>query len=220
MNNAGTRPQTNYLKVVFSPGVTPDKWFGRFDERTRGWRAAGAQTDDPIRYITAQAADIAIVRLPAEGELAAIGVDESLHHVRLYEEQIGIAAPKEHPLAAFDTVQPTDLEELADEIMNYQTPPNGEIDIAAVREALMVVAANVGLCIAPRPLLRAINQRGVVHRDLLDAPAEIGRTRVALVWLKEHDSEVIQDFVGICRGRSAESGRQKLSKRRPKPKRS
>lgn len=197
--------RTQFLKIVFSPGVAPDKWFQRFDERTHGWRAAGAQADDPLRYIDSGAADIAIVRLSA----VTGGVEEKYHHVRLYQEQIGVAAPKDHPIKVMDSI---DYGELEGEMEMYRTPADGHVDIAAVREALGVVGANVGICLAPRPLLRAINARGVVHRDLHGAES-IGDTRIALMWLKDRDSEEIQDFVGICRGRKENSGRQNLSKK-------
>lgn len=197
--------KTQYLKIVFSSGVVPDKWFTRFDDRTRGWRAGGAQVDDPLKYVLAGVADIAIVRLGNDEELA---MGERLHQVRLYEEQIGVAAPKDHPIKVMDAI---DLNELEGEMEIYRTPESGVVDIAAVREALSVVGANVGICIAPRPLLRTINARGVVHRDLHNARA-VGATRIALVWLKEKDNDVIQDFVGVCRGRKENSGRAHLLK--------
>lgn len=199
--NHAAKPR-QHLKVVFSTGVQPDKWFRRFDERVPGWKIASAGTDDPLPYIRAGQADVALVRLPAEGfERPA-----DMHEVALYEEQIGVAAPKEHPVKVMDSIN---FRELADEKLMYVTPPTGWDDVAALREALQVVAANVGIAVAPRPLLRAINQRGVVHRDLSGIDATTcPRTRVALMWLTGSDSDVIQDFVGICKGRTASSSRQ------------
>ncbi|SCX20044.1 LysR substrate binding domain protein [Corynebacterium jeikeium] len=196
------RQPRQHLKVVFSTGVQPDKWFRRFDERVLGWKIASAGTDDPLPYIRAGQADVALVRLPAHGfERPA-----DMHEVALYEEQIGVAAPKDHPVKVMDSIA---FRELVDEKLMYVTPSTGWDDVGALREALQVVAANVGIAVAPRPLLRAINQRGVVHRDLfgIDATTCPG-TRVALMWLTESDSDVIQDFVGICKGRTASSSRQ------------
>ncbi|QFQ02801.1 DNA-binding transcriptional regulator HcaR [Corynebacterium urogenitale] len=192
-----------YLRVVFSPGVRPDKWFGRFDTRVPGWRVAGAATDNPLKYVRAGAADVALVRLGQED------VDKNvLHQVHLYDEQVGVAAPKDHPVKVMDAVHYAELE---GEMEMYITHEDGEVDIDKLREALGVVAANVGVAIAPRPLLRALNVRGVVHRDLLgETPA--GPTRVAVVWKIDRDDDVIQDFVGICRGRKAESSRQQNSR--------
>lgn len=200
--------QARHLKVVFSTGVQPDKWFGRFDERVPGWKIASAGTDDPLAYIRSHQADVALVRLPAAGyERPA-----DMHEVALYEEQVGVAAPKEHPVKLMDAI---DYQELTDEKLMYITPSTGWDDVVALREALQVVAANVGIAVAPRPLLRALNQRGVVHRDLFGIDATTcPRTRVALMWLTESDSDVIQDFVGICKGRTAGSSRQTAVKGR------
>ncbi|QNH96351.1 hypothetical protein GP473_06460 [Corynebacterium anserum] len=188
-----------FLRVVFSPGVQPDKWFARFDERVPGWRVAGAAADDPLKYVDRGVADLALVRL------GAADVDKYVfHQVVLYEEQVGVAAPKDHPIKVMDRVRHAELE---GEMEIYTTPLSGEVDSTQVREALQVVEANVGVAIAPRPLLRAINQPGVVHRDLLDATS-VGRTRVAAVWKIDRDDDFVQDFVGICRGRKARSSRQ------------
>lgn len=195
-----TAQQPQYLRVVFSPGVSPDKWFGRFDERVRGWRIAAAQADDPLVYISSGAADVALVRLGEQDTDT-----HHLHHVVLYAEQLGVAAPRDHPLRVMDSV---DYAELEGETVVYMTPADGAVDMAALRQALEVVAANVGVVIAPRPLLRAINQRGVVHRDVLGAQEYAGSTRVGVVWLKSRDSAEVQDFVGVCRGRTVGSSRQ------------
>lgn len=200
---------TQFLRVVFSPGVQPDKWFTRFDERVRHWRVAGAQAEDPLKYILAGAADVALLRV------GDAGVDKNTYHsVDLYEEQLGVAAPKDHPVKVMERVR---YAELAGEMEMYVTPADGEVDVAAVKEALGVVAANVGVVIAPRPLLRAINMRGVVHRDLLDATSA-GSTRVIAVWLRDKDSDEVQDFVGVCRGRKSDSSRQHNPQQKSKAK--
>ncbi|WP_342004432.1 LysR substrate-binding domain-containing protein [Corynebacterium bovis] len=191
---------TSYLKVVFSPGVVPGKWFARFDGRTPGWTVAAAEVDRPLDAVDAGLADVAIMRLPHAD------VDTDVHHrVVLYTETPGVAAPADHPVAVLDTV---DVADLADETVLYETPADGDVDCAAVRGHLDVVAANVGVVVAPRPLLRAVNRRGVVHRDLDGVPG----TRVAVVWRVEDDSAVIQDFVGVCRGRGEGSTRQTLAR--------
>lgn len=218
-----------YLRVVFSPGINPDKWFARFDDRVPGWRSAGAAADDPLTYINRREADVAIVRLGQRGV-----EKEKFHAVTLYEEQMGVAAPKEHPIEVLDRVT---WAELSDEMFMYTTPADGIDDLPKLREMLGVVAANVGIVVAPRPLLRALRARGVVNRELLlpaprdedpeagsvdsaesseghgtaPVPELPGVTVVAVVWLKERDAEEIQEFVGICRGRKAGSSRGELS---------
>lgn len=190
---------------------------------------------------------VAAAAVPGGGaELTA----EDFLAVQLYTEAVGVAAPADHPIKVMDAIDP---EELGDEMVLYATPAAGAgsdgspagkdrsgqlspVDVAAVREALHVVAANVGIVLAPRPLLRALNVRGVVHRDvqtdvhprvhpdarrqdrderesaelppLTVAGRAVGSTGIALVWLRSGDSPQVQDFVGICRGRRTGSSRQ------------
>ncbi|MGP9724576.1 hypothetical protein ACT3SZ_11240 [Corynebacterium sp. AOP40-9SA-29] len=194
-----------YLKVVFAPGAVPGKWFGRFDERMDGWKAASASADDPLAYVLSGAADIALVRLSDGWDgMADSNVDDSamerlgLHRVVLYDEQPGVAVPKEHVLEAVGENEEVTAADMDGEMVLYRG-----VDPAAVREHLDVVASNVGVVVAPRPLLRAVNRRGVVHRRL----AGQSPTRIALVWLRERDDDVVQQFVGICRGRRSSSSR-------------
>lgn len=195
----------HYLKVVFATGVVPGKWFGRFDERMDGWKAASAASDDPLAHVLNGTADIGIVRLPGEWEgMPESNVDATamefldVRRVVLYEETPGIAAPKEHALEAVGENEAVTLEDIEGETVLYRG-----VDPGQVRENLEVVAANVGVVVAPRPLLRAVNRRGVVHRSL----AGVEGTSIALVWRRDRDDEIIQQFVGICRGRRASSSR-------------
>jgi DNA-binding transcriptional LysR family regulator len=195
----------HYLKVVFATGVVPGKWFGRFDERMDGWKAASAASDNPLVHVLDGTADIGIVRLPGGWDgLPETNVDAAamealdVHRVILYEETPGVAVPKEHAVEAVGENEAVTLQDIADETVLYRG-----VDPAAVRENLEVVAANVGVVVAPRPLLRGVNRRGVVHRSL----AGVEGTSVALVWRRDRDDDVIQQFVGICRGRRASSSR-------------
>ncbi|MGO1949385.1 MAG: LysR substrate-binding domain-containing protein [Mycobacteriaceae bacterium] len=195
----------NHLRVVFAPGVVPGKWLGRFDGRMDGWKAAAAQSDDPLAHVRAGRADIALLRFPGEWDgMAGHEIDagemerQSLHRVLLYEEQPGVAAPRDHALEATGENETVTPEDIADDMLLYRG-----VDPAQVRDNLEVVAANVGIVVAPRPLLRSVNRRGVVHRNLGGTPG----TRIGLVWRRDRDDEVIQQFVGICRGRRASSSR-------------
>lgn len=195
----------HYLKVVFATGTAPGKWFGRFDERMDGWKIASAASDDPLPHVLDGGADIAILRLPGEWDgMPDHDIDPAvmerlgLHRVLLYEEAPGVAAPREHALEAVGENEEVRPEDVAGETVLYRG-----VDPRQVRENLEVVAANVGVVVAPRPLLRAVNRRGVIHRPL----AGVGGTSVALVWRRDRDDEVVQQFVGVCRGRRASSSR-------------
>ena len=204
---------TEYLKVAFVPGLLPDKWFRRFDERhggasrgaNRRVRIASAAADDPLPYVLHGKADVAFVRMDSRGREGVVKDAEargqSIHIIELYEEQPGVAVPKDNPIALFPQVSSQDLED--EKIMWAPQPPDFPVDIADVRAALEVVAANVGVVIAPRPLLRVINKRGVKDVALSD-----GRpTQLAMVWLQSCDNRDIQNLVRIVRGRTARSSR-------------
>lgn len=204
---------TEYLKVVFVPGLLPDKWFRRFDDRhgnaSRGTnprvRIASAVADDPLPYVLHGKADVAFVRMDSRGREGVVKDAEasghSIHLIELYEEQPGVAVPKDNPIALFPQVSSQDLED--EKIMWAPQPPDFRVNIPDVRSALEVVAANVGVVIAPRPLLRVINKRGVKDVALSD-----GRpSQLAMVWLQSRDNRDIQNLVGIVRGRTARSSR-------------
>lgn len=198
----------NMLRLSFATGTEPGKWFTRYREYT-SHELATADADDALADVLAGSADLALARVPEAGDPR---IDDTFHMVRLYDEAPGIAVPKDHILAELgETVNPADV---ADEIVNYRIPDTGVVDVQAVRDALQIVAANVGIVVAPRPLLKVLSKRQVVPLALADAPsAPSPRTFIALVWRKEDDGEVIQDFVGIARGRTPNSSRTDTKKK-------
>ncbi|MDO5512412.1 LysR family transcriptional regulator [Corynebacterium sp.] len=188
------------MRLSFVTGTAPDKWFTRFRDRTRH-RLEVTDAADPLGKLVDARCELALVRLPDAR------ISDEHHVVVLYSEAPGIAVPKDHTLTLLDVVGPEDIE---DEFLHYSPPASGEVDVAAVRAGLQVVAANVGVLIAPRPLIKALSRRQIEHRDYRgDVPA----TDIALVWFKEKDSEAIQDFVGIAKGRTPNSSRQAAPKR-------
>lgn len=189
------------LTLSFVTGTEPGKWFTRFRERTHHGGLATIDTDDALGELISGAADLALTRLPDAR------ISDEFYVVELYREAPGIAFPKDYFLAAAEGA--VKAEELEGEIINWEVPESGEVDAAAVRDALQVVAANVGVVIAPRPLLKVLSRKLVEHRVYAGAVD----TAVALVWKKDNDSGAIQDFVGIARGRTANSSRQVAPKR-------
>ncbi|WP_277102306.1 LysR family transcriptional regulator substrate-binding protein [Corynebacterium vitaeruminis] len=193
------------LNLSFVTGTEPGKWFDRYRDRT-GHGLAERNSDDPMAELLGGEADLVLVRLPDER------VDtERLHVVRLYEEATGIAVPKDHTLTLVEAVGEEDLE---GEMVLYRWT-GGLVDIAAVRGHLQVVAANVGLVIAPRPLLKVLSGKQIEVRGF---EGEAARSGIALVWDKDQDSEAIQDFVGIAKGRTVHSSRQSAPKKAAKKK--
>lgn len=182
---------TTMLHLAFVLGTEPDKWIHRYQDRTSHGITAIA-SPDPFDQ-----AELTLMRLPDPR------VDPEIFHiVHLYEEQPGVALPKDHTLTLHDVVP---SEELSSEIVNFRA--GVPVDIQGLRDALQVVAANVGIAYAPRPLLKALCGKQIEHRGVESSE----QTQIALVWRKNADNEEIQDFVGICRGRTLNSSRSGAS---------
>jgi DNA-binding transcriptional LysR family regulator len=141
-------------------------------------------------------ADLSFVRLPVERE--------GLNVIPLYEEQPVVVAPKGHEITVFEDVA---LEDLADE--NFLDAD----ELGGSEMALQVVASGGGLLILPMSVARHFNTKDTVARRLTGAPA----TEIALAWPSDATDEVIEEFIGIVRGRTAQSSRQP-SARQEKPK--
>lgn len=191
------------LSLAFDTGAAPDKWIRRFTERS-SCQLVAYESIDACGKLLAGEADLALVRLPDSR------VNDELHRVVLYEEQPQICLPKEHELTLLEAVSSAELAELGVPVL-YQAA--GKPDVKEVATQVQVVAANVGCVIGPGPLFRAVAGKETVTRPWL-GPAET--TQMALVWLKAADCPEIQDFVGICKGRTAHSSRSATAdKKRP-----
>ncbi|MFS8328948.1 hypothetical protein V6C06_25115, partial [Vreelandella titanicae] len=75
-----------------------------------------------------------------------------------------------------------------------------------------------GLAILPMSVARHFNVKDTVARRLTGAPG----TEIAIAWPSESTDEVIEEFIGIVRGRTAQSSRQPSAqpvktKKEPKP---
>jgi DNA-binding transcriptional LysR family regulator len=127
-------------------------------------------------------ADVALMRLPVE--------PSHLSAITLYEEQPFVVAPKDHP---FEEVDAVTLADLAAEALL-------DADWAA---AVELVAANVGVAVMPQSVARALSRRDLIARPVTDAPT----TEVALVWVTVGTTELVEEFIGIVRGRTANSSR-------------
>lgn len=191
------------LSLSFVSGAEPTKWFQRYASFTANPPLQTSTSDDPLAELLAGNVTMALVRLP-DARLDAVA--DAYHKVELYEEDRGVAVPADSIYAQLGE-RAVSLPELDEEIVNYRIPPSGEVVVAEVRAALQVVAANVGIAIAPRPLLRVLSGNQVVPLSLAEAADTVPATRIALVWRKADDSEAIQDFVGITKGRRAGSAR-------------
>lgn len=173
------------LRVGFVPGVTLTKW-------RRIWADRMHRVPLDVVEITQAGqrgalvsgdVDMCFVRLPIN--------TDGLHTIALYEEVPVVVAPKDHPLAAFEDVSLADL--------------TGEPFVADDDEATGIdrVAWGAGLMIVPMSVARTHSRRDLIHRRVTDAEP----TQIALAWLVDNPNELIEEFIGIVRGRTANSSR-------------
>jgi len=191
------------LRFAFVAGVTPGKWIRRWEERMPDVPLHSFMSDDGAQETVLRdgTADLSFVRLPVERE--------GLSVIRLYEEQPVVVAPKGHEISVFEEVALEDLS--AETLLDIQ-------ELGGAEMALRVVASGAGLAILPMSVARHFNVKDTVARKLTGAPA----TEIALAWPSEATDEVIEEFIGIVRGRTAASSRQPSAqqekpKREPKP---
>jgi DNA-binding transcriptional LysR family regulator len=188
--------------VAFTVGVTPGKWARIWGERmpTRPLELRSMSTADCLAAVTQSECDMALVRLPV--------ADDRLSAIPLYEELGVVVVPLDHPISAFESVVLADLE--GENVLPVEAGNDIE---QRWSDAIELVAANVGVVIVPQSVARAHSRRDVVARAVTDAPS----TRIALVWLAERTTEPIEEFVGIVRGRTANSSRGVRAATAPEP---
>jgi hypothetical protein len=176
--------QPKRFRIGFVPGVTPDKWLTRWRERrpTDPLVTFPVEVEDQRAALDEGRADMVLARLPIERE--------GLHVITLYAEQPVVAMGAEHVLTLLDEVSRADL---ADEIVN-----EGDVKVA-----IDTAAAGTGVVVVPLSLARLHHRKDVTTRPLTDGEA----SEVGLAWRRDLVDERAEVFVGIVRGRTAQSSR-------------
>lgn len=176
---------TESFTVAYVPGVTVSKWSRIWAERIPdvALQCEGVAEAEQLAVLRENRAQMCFVRLPVDRE--------GVNVIPLYTEAAVVVVPKEHPVALFDQVTVADL---ADE---------PRLPVGAITEALVRVAAGLGVVVVPQSIARLHSRRDLVYRPVTDHPP----TQIGLAWLVEHTSEHIEQFIGIVRGRTANSSR-------------
>jgi DNA-binding transcriptional LysR family regulator len=147
--------------------------------------------------------DVALVRLPID--------KAGLHVIPLYDEIAVVVASADSHLTAADELDPVDL---AGEVLITPLDDVVGVTVAGVaaarfappestEEAIATVAAGVGVVVVPMSLARLHQRKDVAVRPLRGAPT----TTVAIAWPAEVENALVDAFVGIVRGRTANSSR-------------
>ena len=195
---------TGTFRLAYVPGVTPGKWVRTWQERV---------PDVPLELIavTAAEADAVLRDGGADAGLVRLPIDRSgLHAIPLYTEATVVVVPKDHEVGAVDEVS---IEDLADYVVLHPLDDRLEWDKLpgqpakerpeTTSDAVELVAAGVGLLVVPQSLARLHHRKDLTYRPLPDAP----QSGVALSWLEEQTTDLMEEFIGIVRGRTANSSR-------------
>lgn len=189
------------LRIGFVTGSTPDKWARHWRDRRREPLELVPVTEEEQESLVRDGTlDMALVRLPVNRD--------GLHCVRLYDELPVAVASVEHVLAAADEeVSTSDLvdEQLVSPHVSGWTPDAEQLDWPPMSEqdAIETVASGTGIVILPMSIARLHQRKDVVHRIVSD----LEPTTIALIWRLDRDDEVTQTFVGVTKGRTANTSR-------------
>jgi DNA-binding transcriptional LysR family regulator len=174
-----------------------------------------------VAALTDGQVDAALARLPVDKQV--------FHAIALYDELPVVVVPQDHMLAALGEDETVEADDLADDVVNVPAddvlfdgqPPvigqrpvayadDGTIDpdgdparAATTEEVISWVANGAGVTIMPMSLARLHRRKDVTYRLLADGPV----SSVGLVWLRDNDSPLVEEMVGIVRGRTANSSR-------------
>lgn len=199
----GTQDSPRF-RLAYVPGVTPAKWVHTWGERL---------PDVPLDLVAVTAAEAATALMDGEADagLVRLPVDrDKLSAIPLYAETTVVVVPKDHELTAVEEVA---LEELDPYIVQHPLDDCLEWDklpgLPAISrpettaDAIELVAAGVGLLLVPQSLARLHHRKDLVFRPVNDVP----QSQVVLSWLEGQTTDLVEEFIGIVRGRTVNSTR-------------
>lgn len=201
------------LSLGYVPGGTPAKWVRIWAERHPAIplqlsAVAAADAADAVRD---GAVDVALLRLPADTSGLAV--------IPLYEEATVAVVPTDHLLSAADTITAADLDGEPrllplDDVLDWTNAPGSVVDHRpeTTEDAIELVAAGLGALIVPQSLARLHHRKDLTYRLIADAPS----CPVALAFPEGQQSPLVEEFIGIVRGRKPDSSR---GRDEPAPKR-
>ena len=201
------------FSIAFVAGVTPTKW-------TRIWGQRRPETPLTV-FRTEMPEQVAVLRdLRATVSLVRLPIDESgLSVIALYNEIPVVVLPKGHDLDVTGATEPVPMGDLADEHLlqdpndvpawrdlaseiadgsRRALPPMRDMD-----EVMEQVAAGVGIVVVPHSIARLYGRKDVVSRPVDGVPD----TQIALAWPTDATTDLVEEFIGIVRGRSSASSR-------------
>ncbi|WP_433004478.1 LysR family substrate-binding domain-containing protein [Kribbella sp. CA-294648] len=194
------------FRLAYVPGVTPTKWVRIWNERLPrvALELIGVPAAEAAGLIRDGGADAGLVRLPIDRT--------GLNAIPLYTETTVVVAPLDHLVTAAEEVTAADL---ADDVVLRPLDDTLEWDELpgepfaerpeTTAQAIELVAAGVGLLVVPQSLARLHHRKDLTYRPITDAP----ESRVVLSWPEGENSDLMEQFIGIVRGRTVNSSRER-----------
>lgn len=187
------------------PGATVGSWIDRWQERMPGVAVelVPLSVATQLDALREGGVDAALVRLPVD--------TVALHVIPLYDELPVVVCAADSHLTAADELTIADLAgEIVivpdDDVLSVRVPDAVAPAFAppeTTADAVATVAAGVGIVIMPMSLARLHHRKDADHRVLTDGPS----STVALAWPRDAASPLVDAFIGIVRGRTANSSR-------------
>ncbi|MFC6086453.1 LysR family substrate-binding domain-containing protein [Sphaerisporangium aureirubrum] len=192
------------FRLAYVPGVTPAKWANVWTERIPGVpiTLAAVPAAEAVPLLRNGAADAAFVRLPVDRD--------GLSVIPLYVETTVVVLPKDHALATTDEVTIADLDDHEvlhplDDPIDWTTRPGlpAFTRPPTTANAVELVASGTAILLVPQSLARLHHRKDLTYRPVPDAP----QSQVALTWPTDATTDLVEDFIGIVRGRTPNSSR-------------
>jgi DNA-binding transcriptional LysR family regulator len=174
---------TSRFALSFPRGVAVGKWTREFERRHPRVELVAAPSADPVAALTAGEADMAFARDAQP--------DDARHLIPLYAEDVVLVMHHEHLLTLEKKLH---LADLADE-----PRVEGEPSEALMRR----IAEGEGIALWPASVAKALRRKDVVAVRLEDGE----QSSIGLTWPREGQHPLVDEFIGIVRGRTAHSSR-------------
>lgn len=201
------------LTLGYVPGGTPAKWARIWAERHPDvpLQLCAVDAGDAADAVRAGTVDLALLRPSADMSGLAL--------IPLYEETTVAVVPTDHLLSAADEITAADLDGEPtllplDDAVAWAGAPGTPVDHRpeTTKDAIELVAAGMGALIVPQSLARLYHRKDLTYRPIADAPT----CPVSLAFPEGPQPELVEEFIGIVRGRKPSSSRGQAQ---PAPKR-
>ncbi|MGO3886843.1 MAG: LysR substrate-binding domain-containing protein [Mycetocola sp.] len=215
------------LRLGHTLGTSPGKWLRVWSERfpRRPIELVALAEAATVGVLADLSLDAALIRHDADAARVPL-----INQVPLYQEALVAAVDREHSAAQEDTISLTDLTtdsiavtEGAGISITSLVPATADHSSPTTADLLALVATGAFVGVTTQPLARAVSRKDIAALLLSDGMGP----HISLIW-PQGDDEVVQELLGVMRGRKANSSRGSLNEPaeqekkspRPAPKRS